>query len=162
MSDQKYPGLLISRHTIKDAASKDAADGQLFDWKYTHLTDRVWINQLEQGKIITLGEFTPNGDGKYTHAEQYWKNTHFICADGDYLKGVNLYEEDVIDPHGNIIHKAGDDINPNGIRPMDKRGTTLYQVPKTSRRVICRHRIRQLYVRREATTTSTLPADLQV
>ena len=126
---QRYPGLLIRHHTIKDSASKAAADDLLYNWEYTHLTDKEWMHQLECGKIIILGEFTPNDKGKYTHAERLWKSTHHICADGDHLKGVDLYKEDVVDTNGTIVHRAGDDINPHGIEPWTDKGQLSIKYP---------------------------------
>ena len=114
---QRYPGLLISRHTIKDAASKDAADGKLYDWEYTHLTVREWMHQLECGNIIILGTFNPNGDGKYSHTEDTWVSTHHILADGDHIKGVEFDK------------KTGEDLHPNGVDPWTDSGQLSIMYP---------------------------------
>ena len=100
-----YPGLLIDSHTIFDAESKDKADGLLYNWKYTDLTDQEWMHKLEQGNIIILGEFNPNGNGNYSHAEANWVNTHHILTDADHIKGVEFDK------------KTRVDLNPNGLEP---------------------------------------------
>ena len=100
--EQKYPGLLISSHCIKDAKSKADATQNLFGWKRVELTPQEWIAELEQGRTIQPSVFEPTDDGSFTHAIKYWRSTHFVCCDADNLKGVEFLSD-------------GNDKNHNGI-----------------------------------------------
>ena len=114
---QRYPGLLITHHTVRDRASKAEADSRLFDWEYTHLPADEWMQKLSHGNIIILGEFDPKPDGSYTHAERYWKNTYFVFGDADHIRGVE-YDED------------GIDVNPNGVDPWTEKGQLSRKCPR--------------------------------
>lgn len=105
---QRFPGLLIDHHIVKDAKSKAIADSKLYNWKNKHLTAEEWVRELPKGHIIIIGEHVPKEDGKYTHKEEYWRSTHFLCADADHFRGVEFKKDD----DGNLI-----DVYPNGVEP---------------------------------------------
>lgn len=88
--DQKYPGLLISSHSIQDAHSKQSASQNLFGWTRVALTPKEWVAKLEQGHTIQPSAFAPTDDGSFTHAIKHWRSTHFVCCDADNLKGVEF------------------------------------------------------------------------
>lgn len=105
-------------HRVKDKRSKKAAENSLSGWKAIELTGEQWIEQLSKGHTIQPSTFKQTAQGTFTHAKEYWIETRFIMADGDYIRNIEFYEKDIKDNSGNIIHKAGDDKNPNGIEPF--------------------------------------------
>jgi hypothetical protein len=102
LQQQKYNGLLIDTHVVKDTPSKARAMTLLYGWKYPQLTARQWIGHLERGHIIQPSTFTPAPDGKYTHTKDYWQSTHFVMADADNIRGVEFLSD-------------GQDKNPEGV-----------------------------------------------
>ena len=78
-------GLVIKRHCTRDADSKDEAQNKMWGWQHAKYTPERWVKQLSFGHTIIVGEFDKKLDGKYTHAEEYWKATHMIFADADNL-----------------------------------------------------------------------------
>lgn len=100
--EQKYPGLLLDTHVVKDDESKARAANSLYGWRYVELTAREWIAHLCAGHIIQPSAFRPASNGTYTHAKEYWDWTYFVCADADHIRGVEFLEN-------------GMDKNPNGV-----------------------------------------------
>ena len=41
-----------------------------------------------------------------THAKAYWHGTHFICADADYIRGVEFTDKLQLDPDGKQLKDA--------------------------------------------------------
>ena len=50
----------------------------------------MWVSELEKGHTIQPSLFVKNTDGKYTHAEDYWQETYFVCLDADNIQGVDF------------------------------------------------------------------------
>ena len=117
-----YDGIFISSHCIIDQKTKIAAQGKLYNWVTAQLPAEEWIRKLDAGQTIQPSKFRPRDDESFTHKRDYWESTHFICADGDHINSVEFYEEDVTDTDGNILHKVGDDKNPDGIDPWTEPG----------------------------------------
>ena len=117
-----YDGIHIPDHKIVDSDTKDAAEHKLFNWQAAQLPAEEWIAKLDEGMIIQPSEFKPKENGTFTHKISNWLSTHFICADADSIRAVEFYEKDVTNANGEIIHKAGEDKNPNGIEPWTEEG----------------------------------------
>ena len=99
-----FDGLRITRHCVKNAKSKEIAGDSLYGWEFVQLSAPDWIKELEAGHTVVMGGMIPKDDGvSYTHAEEYWVGTHFVCADADNLVGVDF------DQNGN-------DENPEGLQ----------------------------------------------
>ena len=111
-----YDGIFIPSHKIIDIESKDKADGLLFNWQYESHTAEEWIEKLDDGKIIQPSSFTPSNNGAFTHSKKNWISTHFVCADGDNIKGVEFLDD-------------GSDKNPNGIEPWTEKGCLSKKFP---------------------------------
>ena len=111
-----YNGIFIPSHKIIDIESKDKADGLLFGWQYESHTAEEWIEKLDDGKIIQPSSFTPSNNGAFTHSKKNWISTHFVCADGDNIKGVEFLDD-------------GSDKNPNGIEPWTEKGCLSKKFP---------------------------------
>ena len=112
-----YDGMLIPHHKIFDAASKEQADQKLYNWSPQSLTAEEWIAKLDNGEIIQPSKFKPKDDGKYTHSEDYWVHTHFICADGDNIRGVEFDDD-------------GNDTTPNGVESWTQEGQLSIKYPE--------------------------------
>ena len=148
MSNEKtYPGLVIRSHDVRDAASKLKAQRTMSGWQSVEQTAAQWLSDLEQGHTIQPSLFTPKTDGMYTHAKEYWHGTYFICADADYLRGVDWKDKIQLDPDGKPIKDAEgnptpvlddngvpvkEDVNPDGLEPWqaDKQLCVLYPALK--------------------------------
>ena len=148
MSNEKtYPGLVIRSHKVRDAESKLKASGTLAGWQSVEQTVAEWLLDLEQGHTIQPSLFTPKKDDIFTHAKEYWHGTHFICADADYLRGVDWKDKLQLDPDGKPIKDAEgnpipflddsgvpvkEDVNPDGVEPWqaDKQLCVLYPALK--------------------------------
>ena len=110
MKDMKYPGLVVNAHCTRDAKSKDKAGNSLDYWTQETLEAPQWIAKLEDGKTIQPSEFSPKPDGTYARRGKLWKETYFVCADADNIKGVDFRDD-------------GTDRNPDGLEPWtDKKG----------------------------------------
>ena len=150
VSKQQISGLIISKHCTVDAASKLKAE-KLYGWKSVALTPEQWIQALESGSTIQPSQFNQklDEDGnviepfQYTHAEEYWQSTHFVCADADYIRGVDFTEKLLRDPDGKPIkdeqgkpipvlddngEPVMEDVNPDGVVAWqeDKQLCRLY------------------------------------
>ena len=142
-----YSGLVIRSHCVRDAASKLKAQGTMSGWQAVEQTAAQWLLDLEQGHTIQPSLFTPKQDGIYTHAKEYWHGTHFVCADADYLRGVDWKDKLQLDPdgkpkkdaEGNPIPLLDDDgvvikedVSPDGVEPWqaDKQLCVLYPALK--------------------------------
>ena len=96
---EKYAGIFISTHNVCCAASKAHAIKNLSNWKSESLTAEDWIGKLGAGQTISPSAFAIAPGGTYTHKEEFWKSTHFICADADNIKsdknpdGVEMWTE---------------------------------------------------------------------
>ena len=138
-----YPGIVIRSHGVRDASSKLAASKTLKDWQAVEQTAVAWVSELEQGHTIQPSLFAKTTDGKYTHAEEYWQGTHFVCADADHIRGVEFAEKLQKDSDGKLIKdednkpvvvrdKNGapvmEDVNPGGVESWtaDKQLCRLY------------------------------------
>ena len=94
MSNEKtYPGLVIRSHKVRDAGSKKKAQDTMSGWQSVEQTAAEWLSDLEQGHTIQPSLFTPKKDGNYTHAKEYWQGTYFVCADADYIRGVEFTDK---------------------------------------------------------------------
>ena len=131
---QKYAGLIIPSHCVRNTATKKRAEARLSGYQLASHTADEWIEHLENGRTIIPGAFSPKPDGTYTHAEKYWNSTHFILCDADHIKGVEFDDD-------------GNDKFPNGVEPLEKRRTTINQVPRTPSRRVRRRRIRVVHGR---------------
>ena len=110
---QRFKGIYIS-HRVKDKKSKKAAEDSLYGWKPAELTGEQWIDKLAKGQTIQPSTFRRTAKGTYSHAVEHWVETHFVMADGDYIKGVEFTDE-------------GIDKNPYGIDPFqDPKLFSLY------------------------------------
>ena len=120
-TEKIYQGLIIKTHCVRDAASKSQAIASLSGWKSASGTAEKWISQLEKGHTIQPSAFEKAADGTYRHAREYWRGTHFVCADADHIQGVEFNKE------------TGEDINPNGVPywTEDKQLAKLYPSLKT-------------------------------
>ena len=83
MTEQVYPGLIITKHQVKDSESKAKAVNTLTGWQHAELTAPDWIHALERGHTIQPSFFDPLPDKTYTHKIDQWRGTFFVCADGD-------------------------------------------------------------------------------
>lgn len=92
-----YKGILIWNHQVKDLKSKDYAWDHLYGWEAAKLTAEDWMKRLEEGRTIQPGAFVKNEDGKYTHTEDLWKGSYFICADADNFTGEDDADENAIE-----------------------------------------------------------------
>ena len=104
-SQRQYDGLVITSHSVKDAASKKRATKSLLNWQFASLTAVNWIRHLEKGHTIQPSLFTPQPNGTFTHALEFWQQTHFVFCDADNIKGVEFLSD-------------GSDKNPEGIAPF--------------------------------------------
>ena len=107
--DRLYEGIFIPTHKIIDAESKEKAAKSLKNWEHGSITAEKWVKKLDLGETIQPSKFNPKDDGTYTHAKEYWVETHFVCADGDNIKGVEFLDD-------------GSDKNPDGIEAWTKPG----------------------------------------
>ena len=122
MSDEKiYTGIVIRSHDVRDAESKLKATGTLSGWQTVEQTAAQWLSELEQGHTIQPSLFTPKEDGLFTHAGEYWHGTHFICADADYLRGVDWKDKIQLDPDGKELK----DDEGNTIDVLDDNGVPV-------------------------------------
>ena len=142
-NETTYPGLVIRSHCVRDASSKLRASKTLKGWQFVEQTAAAWISDLEQGHTIQPSTFTPKTDGMYTHGVDYWQGTHFVCADADYIRGVEFTDKLLRDPDGKPIKDdegnpkpvlddngvpVKEDVNPNGVEAWqaDKQLCVLY------------------------------------
>ena len=148
MSNEKiYPGLVIRSHKVRDAGSKLKAQDTMSGWQTFEMTAAEWLSELEQGHTIQPSLFTPKEDGLFTHKGEYWHGTHFICADADYLRGVDWKDKIQLDPDGKqlkddqgnpipVLDDNGvpvkEDVSPDGVEPWqaDKQLCVLYPALK--------------------------------
>ena len=148
MSHEKtYHGLVIRSHNVRDAESKDKAQATMSGWQPVEQTAAQWILDLEQGHTIQPSQFTPKEDGKYTHAKEYWQGTHFVCADADYIRGVEFADKLLFDSDGKqlkddegkpipVLDDNGvpvkEDVNPGGVESWteQKHLSVLYPTLK--------------------------------
>ena len=114
--DPKFAGLIIPSHRVQNTDTKKRAEDTLFGYQFVSYTAPEWIEQLENGRTIIPGAFSPKTDGTYTHAEKYWTSTIFILCDADHIKGVEF------DDNGN-------DKFPNGIEPWTEDGQLSIKFP---------------------------------
>jgi len=117
-----YKGIFIPNHRIIDTKSKEKAAKNLSGWESDELTAESWIAKLDAGQIIQPSEFKPKVDGTFTHAPQFWKSTHFICADGDNIRGVEFLND-------------GSDKNPDGIKSWTEAGQLSLKFPEMLNKV---------------------------
>ena len=142
-----YSGIVIRSHDVRDASSKLAAIRTLSGWQYVEQTAPQWILDLEHGHTIQPSLFTPKEDGKYTHAKEYWQGTHFVCADADYIRGVEFADKLLFDSDGKQLKDAEgkpipvlddngapvkEDVNPGGVESWteQKHLSVLYPTLK--------------------------------
>ena len=127
----------------------------MWGWQPVEQTAAQWILDLEQGHTIQPSQFTPETDAddnvieplQYTHAVEYWQGTHFVCADADYLRGVDFADKLQVDPDGKLIKDdegntipvlddngvpVKEDVNPGGVEAWqaDKQLCVLYPALK--------------------------------
>ena len=130
-----YEGIYIPNHNVIDRASKKKAESTLHGWEQGQFTAEEWIQKLDLGQTIQPSSFDTKLDGTYTHAmteqltdpetkkvssRQLWKSTHFICTDGDNLKGIEFYDSGP---------NEGKDKNPNGLEPWTDPGQLSQILP---------------------------------
>ena len=150
-----YPGLVIRSHRVRDAQSKKAAWDSMWGWESVDQSAPAWLSELEQGHTIQPSLFNrtkrTDKDGNvvepveyiYKHTQALWRNTSFVCADADYIQGVEFTEELQKDADGKLV-KDDDgkplpvldedgspvmvDVNPDGVMPWtkDNQLSTLY------------------------------------
>ena len=131
---QKYHGLLLDTHVVKDAESKARAAQSLYGWKYVELTAREWIAHLCAGHIIQPSSFRPTDAGKWTHAKEFWLHTYFVFADADNIRGIEFLSD-------------GTDKNPNGVAPftthagLDQFPTLKFKVYAITESVSSMHKV---------------------
>ena len=142
-----YSGLVIRSHCVRDASSKSAASTSLKDWQAVEQTAAAWVSELEQGHTIQPSLFVKDTDGRYTHAKEYWQGTHFVCADADYLRGVDFTDKLQRAPDGKLLKDTDghpipvlddngvpvkEDVNPDGVEAWqaDKQLCVLYPALK--------------------------------
>ena len=119
---RKYSGLLIEKHHVCDVASKEQASKTLSGWKQVELTAEEWCNQLTLGRTIQPSLFKSKEDGTFTHAKDLWQETHFVCADGDNIKGVEFNDD-------------GTDKNPDGVEAWTEQDGLSKQFPELKSKV---------------------------
>ena len=91
-------GLLI-KHIVSDAATKELAKKQFKkNWEPAIYTPEMWVKQLDYGYVISPCKYVPKPDGTYTHAGEYFKQTHFFFADADNFIGNKDATEDAVQP----------------------------------------------------------------
>ena len=81
-------GLIISKHRVIDAASKQKATSSLGGWQSVEMTPKKWIEALSRGHTIQPSDYSPLPDGTFTHKIPQWNSTHFVFADGDRFAGI--------------------------------------------------------------------------
>ena len=132
-NETTYPGLVIRSHCVRDASSKLRASKTLKGWQFVEQTAAAWVSELEQGHTIQPSLFVKTPDSTYTHAEEYWRSTHFVCADADYIRGVEFTEKLLKDSDGKLKKDENGspimlDVNPDGLDAWsaDKQLCRLY------------------------------------
>ena len=129
---ETYKGIFIPNHKVIDRDSKASAEDTLYNWNLGEFTAEEWIQKLDIGQTIQPSEFGTKKDGTFTHAmtekvidpetkeilevRELWKNTFFICADGDNLAGIEFLDD-------------GKDKNPNGLEPWTDPGLLSEKLP---------------------------------
>ena len=119
-NEQKYAGLVIRSHCVRDAASKEQAAKTFSGWEYVSLTVPEWMGELEEGHTIQPSAFEPIDDGTFTHALEHWHGTHFVCCDADNLKGVE-FTADGIDKNSEGIEPWADEKGLSALYPCLKK-----------------------------------------
>ena len=89
----KFNGIIIRKHRVQNDQTKKESIDSLYGWAYVELSAEEWMSALEKGQTINIGEFVPNKDGKYTHAEDCWRGTYFVCADGDEFEEIEPWAQ---------------------------------------------------------------------
>ena len=122
--NDKHSGLLIVNDPpIADRASKDMAqDDGIYGWKQHEFTLDEWIDQLERGNTVQIGNFVPRGDGKFSHKKEFWRGTHFIACDADNIKGVEKLSN-------------GNEKNPHGLEPWTEKNGLSTRYPELREKV---------------------------
>ena len=136
--EKSYEGIFIPNHKVIDHASKSKAENSLYNWKKGEFTAGEWIRKLDLGQTIQPSKFDTKKDGTYTHAldektvdpktkkivetRKLWHSTHFICADGDNIKGVEFDDD-------------GKDVNPSGLEPWTEQGLLSQHLPELLNKV---------------------------
>ena len=144
MNNEKlYHGLVMRSHEVRDVGSKLKAQGTMAGWQLVEQTAAQWLSELEQGHTIQPSLFTQKPDGLFTHKGEYWHGTHFICADADYLRGVDWKDKLQLDEDGKQLKDAEgnpipvlddngvpvkEDVSPDGVEPWqaDQQLCVLY------------------------------------
>ena len=112
-----YEGIFISAHRTHDSNSKKETIESLVNWEQASLSGEEWIAKLDAGQTIQPSKFTPQANGSFTHKIKYWENTHFVCGDGDKIKGVEFLD-------------TGEDKNPDGIELWTEDGILSEKFPE--------------------------------
>ena len=118
----RYQGLVIRAHRIRNKKSKDDAIHTVAGWEKVEQSAEAWMQELEKGRTIILADMDVSDTGAYTHAEKYWKLTYFVMCDADNIKGVDF------DSHGV-------DENPDGVVPWTDKGGLSDLYPNLKDRV---------------------------
>lgn len=119
---EKYAGIYIEGHKVKDAESKAAASQSLKNWRGVACSAQEWINKLEQGQTIQPSAFSPQTDGTFTHKKEFWNSTHFVCCDADNIKGIEFLDD-------------GTDKNPDGVEAWTDKNGLSKQFPNLKDKV---------------------------
>lgn len=106
MKEKKLNGMIIERHCVIDAESKQQAQDTFWGWSYQQKTFSEWIHALELGQTITIANFETDENGKYRHKKDLWIGTRHILTDADHIRGIEFNDK-------------GEDVNPNGIEPFE-------------------------------------------
>ena len=101
-----FSGLIIERHKIVDAESKLKAQDDFKGWSYQKKTFREWIDALESGQTICIGNFEPEENDRYRHKKELWLGTRHVLTDADHIRGIEFNDK-------------GKDVNPNGLEPFE-------------------------------------------
>lgn len=106
MSENKlFNGMIIERHCVINAESKQQAQDSFGGWSYQQRIFSEWIHALESGQTITIANFETDDHNKYRHKKDLWISTRHILTDGDHIRGIEFNDK-------------GEDVNPNGIEPF--------------------------------------------
>ena len=115
--DKLYEGIFISAHRTHDSNSKKETIESLVNWEQANLSGEEWIAKLDAGQTIQPSKFTPQTNESFTHKIKYWESTHFVCGDGDKIKGVEFLD-------------TGEDKNPDGIELWTENGLLSEKFPE--------------------------------
>ena len=123
MKEKKLNGMIIERHRVIDAESKQQAQDSFWGWSYQQKTFSQWIHALESGQTITIANFETDKNDKYRHKKDLWIGTRHILTDADNIRGIEFNDK-------------GEDVNPNGLEPFESETglSELYPDLKTKAR----------------------------